>query len=61
VNELAAKTGAPFTLINIVAELDRPPESVTLTLNAFVPASDPAGVPESAPFAATLSQAGPLI
>ena len=50
----------PTTSMYIVARLDKPPKSVALTWNVFVPASELAGVPESAPLGATASQAGPL-
>src|ERR1039458_9719346 len=46
--------------MNSVAVLDKPPVSLTLTTNMFVFASEFAGVPDSAPLAATFNQAGPL-
>ena len=44
----------------MVAELDQPFVSARLTVNTFAPMSATAGVPESVPSVATLSQAGPL-
>ncbi len=43
-----------------VALAESPLASVTLTLKVFRPTSEPCGVPESAPFAATESHEGPL-
>src|SRR5436190_181476 len=57
---LVVKDGAPLTLTSIVALLDKPPESVTLTRKLLVPAFALAGVPEMAPLLATVSQVTPL-
>src|SRR5437667_3302821 len=46
--------------MSIVAVLDKPPESVTLTTKLLVPALAFAAVPVSAPLLATFSQPGPL-
>src|SRR6266404_6340960 len=46
--------------MSMVAVNDKPPESVTLTRKPLVPALALAGVPESVPLLATVSQPGPL-
>src|SRR5262249_18964439 len=46
--------------MSIVAVLDSPPESVTLTRKLSVPALAFTGVPERAPLLATVSQPAPL-
>ena len=57
---MLVKEGAPLTLMNIVAVLDKPPESVTLTRKLLVPLSAMVAVPESMPLVATSSHVGPL-
>src|ERR1043166_4581426 len=51
---------AGFTLIFMVALLDKPPGSVALTVKLFSPSSAESGVPDSEPLLATLNHAGPL-
>src|ERR1041384_6610694 len=48
------------TMRFMVALLERPARSLTLTVKVFVPESPVAGVPESAPLDPTLSQPGPV-
>ena len=44
----------------MVAVLEDPPKSVTLTTKVLVPPLNPSGVPERVPLASMLSQVGPL-